>query len=175
MRWPDFIIRVVGTWTNYRLQASQDERHKTMNIETTRFGRLNINSEDTIRFPQGLIGFEDSHDWIILADSQDDSLGWLQSTTAADLAFAVVSPRRYVPGYRVRVSGDQAETLSLEESQQTYVLVIVSQDAGDLSVNLRAPILINLTKRIGRQVITTDDQPLRHPIVTQPAPLRKSA
>lgn len=146
-----------------------------MNIETTRFGRLSINSEDTIRFPLGLVGFEDSQDWIILADNQDESLGWLQSTVQADLAFAVVSPRRYVPGYRVRVSPDQAETLCLEACQQTFVLVIVSQHEEDLSVNLRAPILINLTARIGRQVITTDDQPLRHPIVTQSAPLRKSA
>ncbi|HMC10031.1 MAG TPA: flagellar assembly protein FliW, partial [Pirellulaceae bacterium] len=46
----------------------------------------------------------------------------------------------------------------------------------DLTLNLKAPLIINLDRRLGRQVITTDEQPVALPLVpAPPALLRKSA
>jgi flagellar assembly factor FliW len=42
-------------------------------------------------------------------------------------------------------------------------------------MNLRAPILINLDRRLGCQVVTTDDQPLQMELTKPTAQLRKSA
>lgn len=146
-----------------------------MEISTTRFGKLSIHEDDIIEFPAGLIGFEDCNKWTILADQTNESVGWLQSVEDPGLAFAVVSPRRYVADYKVRVSPDQASSLKLDAGMEMFVLVVVSREDGDVTVNLRAPLLINLSLQLGRQVITTDDQPLRHVIATQSIPLRRSA
>lgn len=146
-----------------------------MEFETTRFGKLSIRKDETIVFPQGLIGFENHTKWAILADESNDSVGWLQSMDQADLAFAVVSPRRYVPGYKVRISPEQATSLKLDAGMETFVLVIVSRENALISVNLRAPLLVNLSLQLGRQVITTDEQPLRHVIATETIALRRSA
>ncbi|PQO39644.1 hypothetical protein DTL21_02545 [Bremerella cremea] len=146
-----------------------------MEFETTRFGKLSIRQDETIVFPQGLIGFENHTKWAILADESNDSVGWLQSMDQADLAFAVVSPRRYVPGYKVRISPEQATSLKLDAGMETFVLVIVSRENALISVNLRAPLLVNLSLQLGRQVITTDEQPLRHVIATETIALRRSA
>jgi hypothetical protein len=51
----------------------------------------------------GLPGLEDCREWALLADASNDALGWLQSTTRGDVALAVVSPRRFVPDYQVRI------------------------------------------------------------------------
>ncbi|RCS47728.1 hypothetical protein DTL42_14525 [Bremerella cremea] len=146
-----------------------------MEFQTTRFGKLSIRQDETIVFPQGLIGFEHHTKWAILADESNDSVGWLQSMDQADLAFAVVSPRRYVPGYKVRISPEQATSLKLDAGMETFVLVIVSRENSLISVNLRAPLLVNLSLQLGRQVITTDEQPLRHVIATETIALRRSA
>ena len=146
-----------------------------MEIQTTRFGKLSIRPEEIIEFPQGLIGFDRHTQWAILADESNDSVGWLQSVQDPSLAFAVVSPRRHIPSYKVRVSPDQASSLRLDADMETFVLVVVSREQGAITVNLRAPLLINLSLQLGRQVITTDEQPLRHVIATETIPLRRSA
>ena len=70
-----------------------------MNVETTRFGRLEVDSDDLLVFPAGLFGLESCRHWVLLADAQNDALGWLQCTSRPDVAVAVVTPRRFVPDY----------------------------------------------------------------------------
>ena len=65
-----------------------------MQIRTTRFGALEIEAEDIINFPTGLLGLEDCRHWVLLADAQNNALGWLQCTSRPEVALAVVSPRR---------------------------------------------------------------------------------
>ncbi len=146
-----------------------------MLIQTTRFGWLRLREEDVLLFPSGLIGWEDCRQWVILADAENEAIGWLQSVTRPDLALAVVSPRRFVPNYRVRVVRRQLLPLQLESVAQAYVLAIVGKTETALTVNLKAPVILNLQRRLGRQVVTRDDQPIAHPAGALSRPLRKSA
>ena len=84
-----------------------------MLLHTTRFGNLHVASEDLFSFPAGLIGFEQLQQWVLLADAQNDAVGWLQSASHADIAIAVVSPRRFVPDYRVHVAQSNLASLEL--------------------------------------------------------------
>jgi flagellar assembly factor FliW len=146
-----------------------------MNISTSRFGGLRINEEDVIFFPFGLIGLEDQHHWVLLADGANEAVGWLQSATQPDAALAVISPRRFLPQYRVKIASRELLALELQAVDEAYVLNIVSSDQARLTVNLRAPLLFNLERRLGRQVITVDDQPLQWELLASPLKLRKSA
>lgn len=74
-----------------------------MRINTTRFGRIDVDTGDVLHFASGLPGLEDCRDWALLADSANNALGWLQSTSRGDVALAVVSPRRFVADYQVRI------------------------------------------------------------------------
>ena len=58
-----------------------------------------------------MLGLGDCLRWVLLADSQGDSLGWLQSVDHPSLALAVVSPRRFVPGYEVRLARNELQPL----------------------------------------------------------------
>ena len=68
-----------------------------MEIATTRFGTVQIEPEDILDFPSGLIGLDGSRRWVLLADGESDSLGWLQSIQRPDLALAVVSTLSIIP------------------------------------------------------------------------------
>ena len=146
-----------------------------MNIHTTRFGKIDIEPEDILFFREGLIGFEECRHWVLLADGQNNSVGWLQSMQKADVALPVISPRRFVSEYQVRLEPEQIENLQLSTVDQAYVLGIVGRDEDALTLNLRAPVVINLDRRIGAQVITVDEQPTQYELATLPIGMRRSA
>lgn len=146
-----------------------------MKIHTTRFGAIEIEPDDILFFRNGLIGFEDCRHWVLLADGENSAVAWLQSMQHSDVAMPVVSPRRFVPDYQVRLDPDDVESLQLTDAEQAFVLGIVSRDDDTLTLNLRAPLVINLDRRIGRQVITVDAQPLQYELATLPTSMRRSA
>jgi flagellar assembly factor FliW len=144
-----------------------------MNISTTRFGGLAIEQGDVLTFVDGLIGMEACRHWVLLADAQNAALGWLQSLDRPEVALAVVSPRRFVPDYRVRVARRDILPLGLAEPRDAQVLVIISHAEGSLALNLKAPLVIHLEQRMGRQIVARDDHAVQH--VLHATQLRKSA
>lgn len=146
-----------------------------MQIKTSRFGTLDIQAEDVIGFPAGLLGLEDCTQWVLLADAQNDALGWLQCTTRPDVALAVVSPRRFVPDYQFRVYRSELAPLELTHVKHAQVLAVVAKNDRSITLNLKAPVVVNLERRLGRQLIANGDQPVQHELGSEPASLKKSA
>ncbi|MCG8585644.1 MAG: flagellar assembly protein FliW [Pirellulales bacterium] len=133
-----------------------------MRISTTRFGELAVQSEHLLTFPAGMLGLEDCQQWVLLADTSNDALGWLQSAERAEIAMAVVSPRRFVPDYQVRVTRREIEAIDVQNPNDSQVLVIVGKNGRSVTLNLKAPLLLNMEHQIGRQVIVTNDLPVQY-------------
>ena len=146
-----------------------------MNVETTRFGRLEFEPEDLLTFQAGLFGLEECKHWVLLADAQNDAFGWLQSTSRPDVAVAVVSPRRFVPSYQVRVSRSELKPLALDDVRDAKVLVIVGKNERSITLNLRAPLIVNLEQRSGRQVVVNNEVSIQHELHSEPTPMRMIA
>jgi flagellar assembly factor FliW len=132
-----------------------------MEISTSRFGTLQVLNHDILLFEQGLIGLRACRRWVVLADAQNAALGWLQSMDEPETALAIVSPRRFVPDYQLRVARKDLAPLSLGNPRDAQVAVIVSRHTDGLALNLRGPLVINVEARRGRQVIAKDPLPVR--------------
>jgi flagellar assembly factor FliW len=145
-----------------------------MDITTTRFGTLTIDDEDLLTFVDGLIGMEDCRRWALLADAQNSALGWLQSIDRPDVALAVVSPRRFVADYRVRVARRDVEPLGLAAATEAQVLAIVNQAGDSLALNLKAPLVVHVTTRLGRQIVAKDNHSVQH-LLSGARPFRRTA
>lgn len=146
-----------------------------MDIHTTRFGTLRVETDDLVRFPRGLLGLEECRQWVLLADAQNDAVGWLQSADQPHVALAVVSPRRFVPDYQIRVARRDLKPLELERVTDAHVLVVVGGSQRSLTLNLKAPLVMNLEKRLGCQVVVRDAHPLQYEVPCRVEPLRKTA
>jgi flagellar assembly factor FliW len=147
-----------------------------MQLKTTRFGLVDIQPEDVIHFPAGLIGLEHCRQWVLLADTANDALAWMQCVSDAEIALAVVSPGRFVPGYQVRVYRGELAPLQLSSVRNAQVLAVVGKNDAALTLNLKAPLVINLERRAGRQVIVNSDEPTQFELQTSgPTYLRRSA
>lgn len=137
-----------------------------MRIETQRFGIISLDQEQLFLFPAGLIGMESLRDWALLPDLENPSVAWLQSASRGDRALPLISPRAFFQDYRVQVSRRELTGLHLKPGAEMYVLTTISTHAGRVTTNLRSPILVNLSRRLGCQIITDNDQPLRQYVPT---------
>lgn len=151
-----------------------------MDVTNTRFGTVTVEEMDLLHFEHGLIGLEQCRSWVLLADGQNESLGWLQNIDRSDVAVAIVSPRLFVPDYQLRmashelsrlhstdlsVNGPTADLQSPDGRSDIQVVVIVSRQAEGLSLNLKAPLVINVQTRHGSQVVSRDEYSVRHPLM----------
>jgi len=155
-----------------------------MDIITTRFGTLSVDPQDELIFESGLIGLEHCRRWVVLTDTKNPTLGWLQSLDEGHIALGVVSPRRFVPDYQLRADRADLQTLQLATARDAEVVVIASRQAngqqaggqeGGLTLNLRAPLVINVERRRGCQVIAKDDLPVQFPLSIPSIPLKRTA
>lgn len=146
-----------------------------MLYETKKFGALELDPDAILVFPDGVIGYEDQRHWVLLSESQSDTVGWLQSLDDPGLAFCVVTPGAFVDKYTLKMNRRELHALPWSRQDRSLVLALVSSHGSHLTMNLRAPVLINLDRYVGRQVICSDDRPLRYPLPIQTAPLRKIA
>jgi flagellar assembly factor FliW len=146
-----------------------------MEIPTSRFGPVEIARGDVIQFPSGLLGLDSCTQWVLLGDSQNAALGWLQSTTQPEVALAVVSPRRFVGDYQLRVTRGELGCELSELIDEVHVLVIVGKNDHGITLNLKAPLVIHLRQRLGRQVVASGDQPVQYELSREMSPRKKIA
>jgi flagellar assembly factor FliW len=133
----------------------------------TRFGEIRLDADRLITFPAGLLGFADCRRFA-LADLPDRQVAFklLQSIEEPQLAFLVL-PLDLAEGPISRHDLAQAcDELGLEwHFLVALAIVTVRQDADAVgfSLNLRAPLLIDSRRQLGRQhVFAGDAYPLRH-------------
>ena len=127
-----------------------------MNLETTRFGTVEIEENRVITFPTGLLGFSSYTEFVLLQPDEQGVFFWLQSTEAPDLAFVVTDPSLWLPDFQANIRKDQMEELGMNELADAQVLVIVNKRDDSITSNLQGPLVINVQGRIGMQLVLAD-------------------
>ncbi len=144
-----------------------------MDVETTRFGTVEVDERRLITFPAGLLGFAAYKTYALLQPDDNGAFYWLQSVEAPELAFVVTSPALWVRGYEVPIRREQVEHLALESLRDAQVYVIVNKYGSSLTANLQGPLVVNSTTRRGMQVVLAEKRwTTRHEIVQLAAPLQ---
>lgn len=144
-----------------------------MKIDTRYFGEIELDESKLIHFDNGLFGFEEYKDYTILYDSEDGDdpfFSWLQCTSQHDLAFPVVNPQKVMQDYDPIVEDGLLNDLGEfgEEDMVVLVLATVPSDVKRASVNLRAPLIINVSTRKGIQLVTENQEyEIKHYLVEQ--------
>ena len=146
-----------------------------MRYKTNRFGTLEVDPDGILLFPEGLVGHDGLRHFVLLTESSNPAVGWLQSLRNPDFAVAVVTPQEFVKGYALKIHRSQLSSLPWSAHDRSLVLTLVSRHDEMFTLNLRAPVIVNLDRCLGKQMITADDQPIQFPLSDSPAILRKIA
>ncbi len=138
-----------------------------MVINTTRFGQVTLQQDDIITFPEGLLGFQDLRNFVLLDDPNDDIFAWLQSCELPSVAFPVLEPEIFDQYYSVNLTKNELELLKIKPEQKpTFMNIItIPDDPTQMTANVKAPIVFNMNERLARQCVLQDNNlAIREPI-----------
>jgi flagellar assembly factor FliW len=149
-----------------------------MEIETTRFGRLEVDDQRIIHLPRGLLGFPNHTRYALIQTGEENYFFWLQAVDEPALAFVVTDPSIFFKDYSVPVREETQEELELNDLAATQVFVICNRVDEWLTGNLLGPIVVNTQNRQASQVVLTEKKwTTRQPLLKlqTEVPLAKSA
>ena len=139
-----------------------------MTIETRLFGEITIADEKLITFPEGIVGFPFLNQFALIhdADNENSAIMWLQSMEEPAFAMPVMEPNVVIDVYNPMINDEYLAPLGDLKPEQTYSLVTVTvpPEIEKMSVNLKAPIVINMENNKAVQIIVEDDFQVKHPI-----------
>jgi len=136
---------------------------------TSRFGTIDIEEEQIISVPYGIIGFPVEKRFVLLEHKKGSPFFWFQSVDNPSLAFALMDPLLFKPDYEIEISPEDTVALELKdtlEGIQTLVIINISSGKGmEVTANLLGPIIINVQNRLAKQIVLYQHQySHRHPI-----------
>ena len=152
-----------------------------MQLPTKHFGTIDIEEDKILSFADGLPGFPECRRFFLLHEIKDEPqedeglFSWLQSVDDGDVAFALMDVYMVMPQYDPQVSNDDLAELGecADEDLLVYNIAVIPEDINDISVNLKAPVLINAAQKKGRQVVAANETyEVRHRIMDE---LKKNA
>jgi flagellar assembly factor FliW len=121
-------------------------------------GELTVSPEQVLRFPDGLLGFPDTRDYVLVPTRHEGSF-WLQSAEHPSLIFFLIDPFQHFDEYAVELSARQVQSIGARTQDDIAILAIVTlppSDDAPATANLQGPLALNMADGIGRQVILGD-------------------
>ena len=135
-----------------------------MEIKTRIFGDVTISDDKMISFPNGIVGFPDLKDFALIHDEeQGDQAGirWMQSVQEPNFAMPVINPLVVKEDYDPMVDDELLSVIGKGENILVMTTITVPTDLSKMSVNLKAPFVINVDTRKAVQVVLEDDLPVK--------------
>ena len=133
-----------------------------MVAETKYFGTIDIEDEKIIKFPMGIIGFNDLNNFALIYDIEREErskISWLQSMEEPLMVLPVINPMEIKEDYRPLVEDELMKQIGDPADEDIIILVTMSipSDLTKMTANLKAPIIINTVNRQAIQVIVENE------------------
>lgn len=141
-----------------------------MKIKTKAFGEIEVSEKQKIEITEGLLGFEDIHEFVLLDFDQGSPFYWLQAEKIPEIAFLVVDPKVIIEDYTLEVDEEDLKSLEIKENDNMIIFSIVTlnDDPAKTTINLLGPIVINKINHRAKQMISLGDRySVRHPLISQ--------
>jgi flagellar assembly factor FliW len=127
--------------------------------DTRDLGRISYELESTIQFPAGVPGFEERRDFVAVTVPNNEPLVFLQSLEDPALCFITLPALAIDAQLRLSIDPEDLRRLDLATDRQPLIgeevlcLAIISlRDTGP-TVNLMAPVVVNLRNRKAVQAV----------------------
>ncbi len=120
----------------------------------SRFGEIEYDPAQTLKFPEGPIGFEQLREFVVMPNEKEGPLFWIQSVEDPHIAFILTDPTNFYYDYKIAPDAQERRKLGLSETDECYAVVVVSvSPERKITLNLAAPILFAPKTNKALQVI----------------------
>ncbi len=126
-----------------------------MKIKTLRFGEIEFDNSKVIVFKDGLPGLNNLNEFIIFEQPGSNGLFyWLQAVKDEEIALLLTKPSLIT---QYSIDRELVKNKFNLEQTEVFTTVNLPEDFTQATTNLRAPILIDLKSKKGKQLILTDE------------------
>ena len=138
-----------------------------MQIETIRFGNVEIDESKLITFDDGIPGLEVFKRYALLQFEESYPIIWLQSVDEGGICLPVLDTFAVLTGYVFDIDDEDVSALELGGPEELHVVsvLVIPDDIQRMTVNLAAPIIINTVKGKAKQILLSgSDYNVRAPV-----------
>ena len=140
---------------------------QTTTVVFPKFGEFTYAESEIYEFPWGLPGFPHLRRFLALQLEEQPNFVWLQSVDDVNIALPTANPWVIFEDYEPKLPSYATSSLELDDPSGFTVLcvMIVTKNAEEMTMNLLAPIIVNLRTRKARQIsLEGSDYSVRTPI-----------
>ena len=147
------------------------ETEQIVKINTAKFGEIEVSKNTIFNFVSPIIGFKDLKEYTIVDYKPDSPFKWLQSMEDMELAFPITLCSFFGIDYQFDIPDEEAKKLEIDSPYDIFVCNIVnipSSNPQGATVNMLAPIVINLDNKKAMQVVLKNSQfEVRHKLFNE--------
>ncbi|WP_432407095.1 flagellar assembly protein FliW [Wukongibacter sp. M2B1] len=144
-----------------------------MKLNTKHFGEVEVEEENIIFFSEGIPAFENVKKYVIIKNPNSElPFDWLQGVDEPNLTFVIVNPFLFKENYEFDIPQATIDSLAIESQKDIFIycIVTVPENVTETTMNLKAPIIINIKEKRGRQlVLETDEYEVKYKIFKKTA------
>ena len=122
--------------------------------------------ENIIRFPNGLPGFPNNREFVMVQQPQEKPFAWMQSVSNPKLVFAVVDAYAWVKDFTIEVDDSELQemgSLNPLDYAVYFILRIVKKNSRTiLQAKPNAPVIVNIHNRQARQIVVSTSSSLEN-------------
>ena len=137
-------------------------------IFKTKLGEMDLSEKEIITFEEGIPGFDHLRKFAIVSVARTEPIKWLVSLEDKDVALPIIDPWIVRLDYHVDISEKDVQDLGIEKNEDVSVwcVVVIPKDKpDDATINLLAPIVVNMKNGKAKQIIMeTDEYTIKHRI-----------
>jgi flagellar assembly factor FliW len=137
-----------------------EKKNPEMSVSTMRFGVVSFSDQGVISFERPMPGFEKARRFILIEHDKEGVFKWLQSVEDPNLAFLVTNPNLFKPDYSAPIGRAQMDCIGAKDELEvtTLVMVCVSHSTGQVTINLKGPLVLNQRTMKAMQLIVDRDE-----------------
>jgi len=131
-----------------------------MQVDTLRFGTVEVDEDKIIEFGDGIPGLEQYRKYALLQFEESYPIVWLQSLDDTGICLPVLDTFKVLPDYVFDIDETDVNKLELTSPDELHVVsvVVIPEDIQGMTVNLAAPIIINIKTGSAMQIVLSGSE-----------------
>ncbi len=151
-----------------KLEERPIDESSMVDLTTAQFGNLSIEKANIISFEQGILGFEELKQFVVVDVEECLPFEWLVSVEDPAIAFPMLNPTLYFSDYKPSLNKEDLASLNIrkEKDAEVFCIVTLGKKPEDVTLNLKGPVFVNMKTKKGKQLVLKEDfYSLRHPLI----------
>lgn len=141
-----------------------------MILESKIHGTIDYKENDIITFNKSILGFSDFKKFILFDLKDNHVFKVLHSLEDNSIGFIVINPFDFFKEYEIKLNDKVVKNLKIEDTNEVMVLntITINNEVKKITTNLRAPIIININKSLGEQIVLENEKyKIKEPLVKE--------